>query len=635
MSNLRKHPTFAGGRRVTVRFRLYGAFAVVLALMVVMALVALGKVSNLRDHTDQLATHDLPTAQSLGRLEAATAQYRVDEGNYLGGTPDSRPAITTVLAEERATFETLLADYDTTIDHPGDRAAADQLAEEWKAYQGSSTQILALADQSVADQSKILDAVAILEGPSLDQYHAMQKTISGLLDNGQSEAAAAAARAPTTASSGRHTIIAGLLLALAIGAAAAWWVARSIIRPVRGVVDVLAAVSVGDLSRQVAIESPDEIGEMGTALNEAIAGIRDVAGKLESISEGDVDVQVAVRGTHDVLGLAASRLLEVVKEDKARQDEVLRQSQNLNELLTRVGTYSDGIADAAAQLNSVSQQMAASAEQTSAQTAIVSTSSSSVRASTASLTGGVQEIQVGLNEVARNATDVARIAAEAVRLAQTTDATIRTLSESSSEIGKVVEIISSIAEETNLLALNATIEAARAGDAGKGFAVVANEVKELASETSKATGEIRTKIDAIQHSTQASVEAITAIAETINRINEAQSSIAAVVEEQTASVGEVVRSVHDAADGAADISVSIEGVAEAASTTAAGAVETEASAVELSRLADDLRHLVSLHHQREAEMAAQAAQAAGYTSPASAPARAARQYARPQAARVG
>ena len=82
-----------------------------------------------------------------------------------------------------------------------------------------------------------------------------------------------------------------------------------------------------------------------------------------------------------------------------------------------------------------------------------------------------------------------------------------------------MKVITSIAEQTNLLALNATIEAARAGEAGKGFAVVANEVKELARQTAKATGEISQKIDAIQTSTRVAVSAIGSISGTINRIN--------------------------------------------------------------------------------------------------------------------
>src|SRR5207302_10345027 len=117
---------------------------------------------------------------------------------------------------------------------------------------------------------------------------------------------------------------------------------------------------------------------------------------------------------------------------------------------------------------------------------------------------------------------------------------------SSREIGEVIKVITSIAEQTHLLALNATIEAARAGEAGKGFAVVANEVKELAKETAKATDDISRKIEAIQNNTRGAVEAIGQIGQIIDQINDIQNTIATAVEEQTAVTGEISRNVAEA-----------------------------------------------------------------------------------------
>jgi methyl-accepting chemotaxis protein len=180
-----------------------------------------------------------------------------------------------------------------------------------------------------------------------------------------------------------------------------------------------------------------------------------------------------------------------------------------------------------------------------------------------------------------------------VDVAQSANTTVAKLGVSSAEVGNIVKVITSIAEQTNLLALNATIEAARAGEAGKGFAVVASEVKDLAQETAKATEEISGRIQAIQTDTSAAVEAIGQIAEVIERINAYSDTIASAVEEQTATTSEIGRSVAEAATGSTSIAENITGVASAAQNTNAGVGESRRTSDELARLASELQSLVA------------------------------------------
>uniref|UniRef100_UPI001F4990F4 methyl-accepting chemotaxis protein n=1 Tax=Nocardioides pantholopis TaxID=2483798 RepID=UPI001F4990F4 len=161
------------------------------------------------------------------------------------------------------------------------------------------------------------------------------------------------------------------------------------------------------------------------------------------------------------------------------------------------------------------------------------------------------------------------------------------------EIGNVVKVITSIAEQTNLLALNATIEAARAGEAGKGFAVVANEVKELAQETARATGDIARRVEAIQSDSGGAVAAIGEIAGIIASINDYQLTIASAVEEQTATTNEMSRNVAEAATGGHEIAANIAGVSQAAVSTTEAMSQSQAAVAELAGMAGKLRAEVS------------------------------------------
>ena len=169
-----------------------------------------------------------------------------------------------------------------------------------------------------------------------------------------------------------------------------------------------------------------------------------------------------------------------------------------------------------------------------------------------------------------------------------TNVQVATLSETAQQIDEVVDLINSIASQTNLLALNATIEAARAGESGKGFAVVASEVKSLASQTARATENIRSKIQAVQSQSEQAVTAIRAIAGTIHGLNEVSAAIAAAVEEQSAATSEITRNIQSAAEETQGVSVHIDAMGDAAAQTGASANEVLAAADAMAGQADAL-----------------------------------------------
>jgi methyl-accepting chemotaxis protein len=261
-------------------------------------------------------------------------------------------------------------------------------------------------------------------------------------------------------------------------------------------------------------------------------------------------------------------------------------------MIQSMRTTAEQVAASSEELSATGQQITANSEETTAQAKVVSEAGLQVNTNLQTLASGAEEMNSTIGEIAKNATEAARVSGEAVEAADSANQTVLKLGDSSVEIEKVIEVITSIAQQTNLLALNATIEAARAGEAGKGFAVVANEVKELAKQTAKATEEIKQKIAIIRENTGGAVAAIGGIKGVIDKVSHISTVIATAVEEQSATTSEMTRNVMEAARGASTISENIKGVAEAAQSTSTNVGESQTATEHLSKMATELRDLV-------------------------------------------
>lgn len=310
---------------------------------------------------------------------------------------------------------------------------------------------------------------------------------------------------------------------------------------------------------------------------------------------GAETLDLFISGTYDearnYLGPTVS--WTVVTEKIAAEAREKAAAENLRGTLDTVSKNAQSLASASEELSVVAQQMSSNSEETAAQAGVVAGASEQVSKNVQTVAASAEEMSISVREIAKNASEAARVATSAVKVAQDTNRTVTKLGESSVEIGKVIKVITSIAQQTNLLALNATIEAARAGEAGKGFAVVANEVKELAKQTAAATEDISQKIEAIQNDTKAAVGAISQIGQIIGQINDFQTTIATAVEEQAATTNEIARSAGEAARNSNEISGNISGVSVAAKDTTEGANNTLSAAQELARLASELKSVVS------------------------------------------
>jgi methyl-accepting chemotaxis protein len=320
----------------------------------------------------------------------------------------------------------------------------------------------------------------------------------------------------------------------------------------------------------------------------------------EVIEQVRSNLRKLMADVNSLIGAALAGKLSRRVDASHHQGDYRRIVEGINSTLDAIVTpmrgfieSAQGLASSAEQLTRISQHLAANAEETAVQANAVSAASEQVSRNVSVVSTGTEAMLSSIREISKSAHDAARIAHTAVGTADGANKTVAKLGESSAEIGKVIKVITSIAEQTNLLALNATIEAARAGEAGKGFAVVASEVKELAKGTAKATEEIGQKISAIQNDTRSAVGAIGEISSIINQINDVSNTIASAVEEQTATTNEIGRNVSEAANGTGEIARNISGVATAAQSTTEGATQTQNSAVALAEMAANLQLLVA------------------------------------------
>jgi methyl-accepting chemotaxis protein len=203
--------------------------------------------------------------------------------------------------------------------------------------------------------------------------------------------------------------------------------------------------------------------------------------------------------------------------------------------------------------------------------------------------GETQSLLVSIQEINSRMTRSAAIAEEAVRQADHTSATIGGLSVTAKHIGVVVDLINDVTRQINLLALNATIEAARAGDAGRGFAIVATEVKNLASQTARATEDIRRQIEDIQGAASGSVTAIEQISQTIGAMAHMTADITRAAAAQGEATREMVSGTQATAHATAEVAAQLEQVSDNALTTGKAAMDVLATAKDLAQQTDLLR----------------------------------------------
>jgi methyl-accepting chemotaxis protein len=301
------------------------------------------------------------------------------------------------------------------------------------------------------------------------------------------------------------------------------------------------------------------------------------------------DIARAMRTFKDNL-VETERLREAATvEERAKAANLARQLELFKVFQDRIAGFANNFVQASREVSDAAQSLAATAEETSRQAQVVTGAAEEAAGNVQTAAAATEELTASVREINMQVTTASRVSLEASEEAGRTEAEIRALSDAANSIGEVVSLITNIASQTNLLALNATIEAARAGEAGKGFAVVASEVKQLATQTAKATQDISDKVTEIQNATQRTVISIEKIVATIDNVRNISTNIASAVEEQGAATNEIASNTARAADGTSQVTENIFGVGRAAEMTGAASTQLMGLSGSLTEQAGELQ----------------------------------------------
>jgi methyl-accepting chemotaxis protein len=488
-------------------------------------------------NTSQAKTKAVGQSRDLYRLYIATASDAPQS------TKDEY--IASMKANQKASEEAFAA-YRKNPLADDERAAGDKMERDWPVYQALVQKYVGLLQAGDLDNGR-----ALLLGDLQKSYRVIMDEITVMVDSNNRQVNDGAQAASRQESSIKSVLYTGITLAFIAAFALGLLISRLISKPIAAAVASAQSIASGDLTQRISSSGRDEAGQLLSALGDMQSSLKSTLQQISSAS--------------DQLALSAQELSTVTENANAG---LVRQNDEIQQAATAVTEMTSAVEEVARNAVSTSE----ASQSTSLQ--------------------------------ATDGRDKARDAVMAINNA-TTEITASTgmvedLAVQVRDIGKVLDVIRGIAEQTNLLALNAAIEAARAGEQGRGFAVVADEVRALAARTQASTGEIEGMIDRVQTSAdqavkamgksqslvtdtqalaQATGQSLELIAEGIAQINERNLVIASASEEQAHVAREVDRNLVN--------------IQDLSTRTAAGAHQTNASTQELSNLAVSFNTLVS------------------------------------------
>ncbi|QHF43696.1 methyl-accepting chemotaxis protein [Pseudomonas sp. S35] len=472
--------------------------------------------------------------------------YRLMDASQGDVSQQDRDRVRQDIAKELANSQAAYKTYRATPLEDDERAAGDKLDQLWPTYINNSERIMSMLENNQLDQAR-----AQLNTTNNEIFRQARDLIRVIVDSNNRQIKEGSIAADDLRNSALTWMISGIVLAFIIAITIGVLITRLITRPIAQAVESAQRIAKGDLTQAIVTERTDETGQLLMALADMQGGLKSTLMEIANASD-----QLA----------SAAEELSAVTEESSRG--LTRQNDEIQQAATAVN-----------QMTAAVDEVASNAVSTSEASRQATTEAEEGREQVAQAVSGMGSMVVEINDSTQSVADLA--------------GQVR-------EIGKVIDVIRGIADQTNLLALNAAIEAARAGEQGRGFAVVADEVRALAHRTQTSTVDIEKMIGAVQVGADDAVaamnksltwanntqtlaqnagEALDRITSSVAKINERNLVIASASEEQAQVAREVDRNLLN--------------IQDLSTQTAAGANQTNASSQDLSRLATSFNALVS------------------------------------------
>ncbi|MCF9000824.1 HAMP domain-containing protein [Pseudomonas syringae] len=533
--------------RTSFAKKLMAAFIV--CAMITLAVGGLGMlgINRLSDALEQTFSNNLVSVASTNETMTALTThnrglYRLLDARDKATAEKMRQSINAEL--ERA--QKVYAIYRATPLEDDERAAGDQYDALMPAYMSASQNIFDLQQAG-----KLEDARNRLNALADGEFNKARGYLQIMIDSNKRQIKEGAEAADRLQSNSVFMLTAGIVIAFVVAIMLGILITRMITGPLRSAIEVAQRIASGDLTQSVSSTRGDEAGHLLNAIGTMQGNLKRTIQEISSASD-----QLA----------SAAEELGAVTEESTRG-------------LTR---QNDEIQQAATAVN----EMTAAVEEVARNAVSTSEESKSLATDAANGRGQVDNTVKGIGTMVREITE--------------STGSVTTLAGHVRDISKVLEVIRSIAEQTNLLALNAAIEAARAGEQGRGFAVVADEVRALAHRTQASTVEIEGMIGTVQSGADGAVAAMSKSLATATSTQELAQRAGSALEKITSGVGTInernmviASASEEQAQVAREVDRNLVNIQELSAQSAAGANQTSASSQELSRLATSFNTMVA------------------------------------------